>query len=170
MNEEIMDQLNALKVKNEDLLRQVNMLQRQLESLRSEMDQRMQSGSEVIEEQSRTYNIFLKRVSEKIKIPVNGMLGMIDILKPLSNNMEIREYLNILEAYNVQLLTTVSDIVDYAAMRSDSLQLRQSWVDLTEVLSELSKVYSLKARGKALNFQIDISTTVPKKVFADDNA
>lgn len=168
MNEEIIDQLNALKVKNEDLLRQVNMLQRQLESLRNEMDQRMQSGSEVIEEQSRTYNIFLKRVSEKIKIPVNGMLGMIDILKPLSNNMEIREYLNILEAYNVQLLTTVSDIVDYAAMRSDSLQLRQSWVDLTEVLSELSKVYSLKARGKALNFQIDISTTVPKKVFADD--
>jgi len=168
MDEELFNQISALKAKNEDLILQVSMLQRQLELLRSEMDQRMQSGSDVNDEQSRTYHIFLRRISDKIRIPVNGMLGMIDVLKPMSTGTETREYLNILEAYNVQLLTTVSDIVDYAAMRSDTIQLRESWIDLSQIFSELSKVYSFKARGKAMTFKIEISTSVPQKVLTDD--
>ena len=158
---------SQLRERNEELQKLAKSLSTKLEELRNDMDRRVWEGNESLAAETKAYNIFPRRITEKVKTPVNGMLGMLDVIKPMETNPEIIEYLNILEAYNLQLLSTVSDIIDYAFLRSGSLVIRPEWTDVADFAEDVSRVYAMKARGKALDFKIEMDPSVPGRILAD---
>jgi signal transduction histidine kinase/CheY-like chemotaxis protein len=168
MNTEPNYQIQQLLNEKTQLEEEIEKLRKELTRLQNEMDERLQHSSELIEEQRNTYNRLLKKVTEKIKSPIQGILEIIDIIKPLASNTEIDDFIHIIESYISQVLSTVSDIIDYTTIYSQELQLNLSWISLGEFMENLSKIYKPQAQGKGLSIEIQIFNNNPLYLYTDE--
>ncbi|HAW59272.1 MAG TPA: hypothetical protein DCX03_09735, partial [Bacteroidales bacterium] len=168
MNTELNYQIQQLLNEKTQLEEEIEKLRKELTRLQNEMDERLQHSTELIEEQRNTYNRPLKKVTEKIKSPIQGILEIIDIIKPLASNTEIDDFIHIIESYISQVLSTVSDIIDYTTIYSQELQLNLSWISLGEFMENLSKIYKPQAQGKGLSIEIQIFNNNPLYLYTDE--
>ncbi len=98
--------------------------------------------------------LLFRRLAEKVKTPMLGLQGMIDLMKKASPSAEMKEYLNITEAYNLELVTLISDCLDYVQLRSGDFQLVPDWVNVEDFVNEIDGLMRLKASAKTLNFSV----------------
>ena len=62
---------SQLRERNEELQKLAKSLSTKLEELRNDMDRRVWEGNESLAAETKAYNIFLRRITEKVKTPVN---------------------------------------------------------------------------------------------------
>lgn len=110
---------------------------------------------------------FFRRLAEKVKTPMLGLQGMIDLMKKASPSAEMKEYLNITEAYNLELVTLISDCLDYVQLRSGDFQLVPDWVNVEDFVNEIDGLMRLKASAKNIEFQCKIGEQARKWIYTD---
>ena len=111
--------------------------------------------------------LLFRRLAEKVKTPMLGLQGMIDLMKKASPSAEMKEYLNITEAYNLELVTIISDCLDYVQLRSGDFQLVPDWVNVEDFVNEIDGLMRLKASAKNIEFQCKIGEQARKWIYTD---
>ncbi|MBW4933086.1 response regulator [Marinobacter sp. F4206] len=135
---------------------QLNELASHLSGLQAAREQTLlasESARQKAESANQAKSEFLATMSHELRTPLNGVLGMIDLIQEDSLTHRQRDYLNTARQSTEDLLTVISDILDYSRMDNGSLELDSQEFDLQKLISNCTATYRHVAeeRGLALN-------------------
>jgi PAS domain S-box-containing protein len=110
---------------------------------------------------------FLANTSHELRTPMNGIMGMITLLKNTELTADQREYADAVSQCANDLLTIINDILDLSQIESGRLALADEPFDPHESLKSVIKLLRLRATSKGLSLTYDIDPHVPASICGD---
>jgi signal transduction histidine kinase len=101
-------------------------------------------------------NEFLANVSHELLTPMNGILGMTELLAgtPLSDDQ--RELVKDVQQSGQRLLALLNDVLMFNTIESGRLNLQSIFFDLRSLCQSAVEAQSTKARAKGLDFKVSV--------------
>lgn len=124
-------------------------------------------AKEAAEAASRSKSAFLANMSHEVRTPMNGVIGMSQLLLDSHLNSQQQEYATIIRHSADALLTVLNDILDYSKIEAGKLAIERLEFDFRELLEEVTDLLALRAQEKGLELMCDIDPQVPLKVIGD---
>ena len=108
-------------------------------------------------------------MSHEFRTPLNGIVGMSELLATTKLNAEQRECSDVLQASARTLLALVEDVLDIAAIEAGKLKRVDADFRLSDILRGIQLMLQPTAQKKGLVFQVDIAKEVPDFLHGDGN-
>jgi signal transduction histidine kinase/DNA-binding response OmpR family regulator len=105
---------------------------------------------------SRAKSEFLANMSHEVRTPLNGVLGMADLLLGTALDAEQRRFADTIHESGEALLTVVNDILDISKLEAGKLEIDKTEFDLLATVEQAVGLMASKAREK----QIDLGVFV----------
>ena len=103
--------------------------------------ERLQIAYENADLESRAKTEFMNRMSHDIRTPLNGIMGMIELLRKEWGNLEkMDDYVNKIYLSTSHLAELVNDILDMSKIDSDNIQLQMESFDLTNLMDQVNAI------------------------------
>ncbi len=112
--------------------------------------------------------VFLANMSHEIRTPINAVLGMDEMILRESTEENVREYARDIHNAGRTLLTLINDILDFSKIESGKLEILPSEYDVSSLLNDCCNMTAARAKAKNLDFQIENSPDIPKRLFGDE--
>ncbi len=129
-------------------------------SQRKETEAAMARARDAALEAVRTKNAFVANVSHEVRTPMNGILGMTDLLLKTSLDEDQRQYANALKSSAKNLLAVINDILDFSKIEAGRLELEAVPFDLRRLLEEVCSMFQPRAEAQGLGFHVRIDESV----------
>ena len=110
---------------------------------------------------------FLANTSHELRTPMNGIMGMINLLKSTELTQDQREYADIVSQCANDLLTIINDLLDLSQIEAQHLALDEEPFDLHESLKKVVKLLGVRASSKDLALTYSIDEKLPQYIFGD---
>lgn len=121
--------------------------------LREEVQARtleLEHSNKELQRLSQAKGEFLARMSHEIRSPMNGVLGMAEMLLQTQLGAVQKKYTATILSSADSLLQIINDILDFSKLESGKLQLDCVAADLEQLVDETLAMYSLEARKQGL--------------------
>ncbi len=131
------------------------------ETLNSELHEKSALANRLAEKAeaaSKAKTLFLASMSHEIRTPLNALIGGTTLLKKTNLDSEQSALLELVHTSGKTLLDLVSDILDFSKIEANELALEQIDFDLEKIISDLLKIFSLKAQEKGINLDWEFDT------------
>src|SRR4029077_8073339 len=128
--------------------REVNLLAGALNraaDARRQVESELQTAKEAAEAANRAKSEFLANVSHEIRIPMNGIMGMTDLVLDTDLTSEQREDLGLVKSSAEALLTVINDVLDFSKIEAGKLDLECVEFDLYNSLRTTMQTLELRA-------------------------
>src|SRR5690606_9733046 len=112
-------------------------------------------------------SVFVANMSHEFRTPLNGIVGMSELLVTTRLTPEQREFAEIVQASARSLLALVEDVLDIASIESGKLKRVAVNFDVAEALRSIQLMLQSSALEKGLRFDITIAPDVPQKLRGD---
>ncbi|MCJ8318428.1 MAG: response regulator [Colwellia sp.] len=108
-------------------------------------------------ESNRVKSDFLATMSHEIRTPINGVIGMLTLLKqsPLTNEQQRHAFLASSSADS--LLSLINDILDFSKMEAGKLTIESLDFNLCDLIGNFASTLAPKAHEKGIELIIDVS-------------
>ena len=110
---------------------------------------------------------FLRLMSHEMRTPLNGVLGMINLLQRTRLDGAQRAYAENARQSAEHLLGLVNDLLDYARLEAGSLEFDLAPVDLEGLVRGVAELLSPRAHDKGLEIVWSVATDAPD-ILADE--
>jgi PAS domain S-box-containing protein len=110
---------------------------------------------------------FLANTSHELRTPMNGIMGMVNLLKTTELDADQLEYADAISQCANDLLTIINDLLDLSQMEAGRLALANEEFDPAESLRSVAKMIRLRAEAKELTLKYEISDAVPGAIVGD---
>lgn len=102
---------------------------------------------------------FLATTSHEIRTPLNGILGMTQVmLADATLSDPLRDRIGVVHGAGMTMRALVDDILDVAKMETGNLTIERVPFDLKATLRDVCRMWEEQARGKGLDFTLDLET------------
>lgn len=110
---------------------------------------------------------FLANVSHEVRTPLNGVIGLLDLLidTPLAN--EQRQFAETARDSANQLLSVLNDVLDLSRVEAGKLSLEQVVFSLRQLVEGCVKLFAPKAQQKGVRLKALVDARVPDRVLGD---
>lgn len=125
------------------------------------------SAKQKAEEANRAKSTFISTMSHEMRTPLNGIIGIKDLLLDTTLNGEQRDLLLDLEASSEALLAVIQDVLDINKIEAGKMSVECVPFDLRSLVDMTGRVFHVQAKKKGLALQTDFSVTVPTTVQGD---
>ena len=134
---------------------------------RRQTAERLQQAKEAAESASRMKSEFLANMSHEFRTPMNGIIGMTDIVLDTPLGAEQREYLSVVKSSANALLDIVNNILDFSKMEAGKLSVEHLPFELTRLLHETTQPLALEARQRGVTLSLALSALAPTRLIGD---
>lgn len=110
---------------------------------------------------------FLANTSHELRTPMNGIMGMVNLLKDTPLIPEQSEYVDAISECADDLLIIISDLLDSSQIEAGRLSLDEYHFDPRESLNSVIKMLSVKAKSKGLNLTSEFDPSLPRTIYGD---
>lgn len=110
---------------------------------------------------------FLANMSHEFRTPLNGVVGMSELLSTTKLSSEQREYAQVIQASARALLALVEDVLDISAIEVGKLKCVESDFHLPDVLESIRLMLQPLAAGKRIVFELHVDHGVPADLYGD---
>ncbi len=117
--------------------------------------------AETAEHASEAKSAFLANMSHEMRTPLNGILGVVELLAGTPLGTEQQGYVRTLQQCGEHLLGLISDVLDLARIESGKLVLDVDDLDPQAVLQEAVGILAARATSKGLDLRLEVAPEVP---------
>jgi two-component system sensor histidine kinase RpfC len=110
---------------------------------------------------------FLATMSHEFRSPLNGIIGMSELLHGTRMGPEQREYADVIHASAQTLLLLVDDVLDISAIEAGKLQRKDADFNLHDLVERIGKMVQQPASDKGLVLRAKIDDDVPVRLHGD---
>lgn len=110
---------------------------------------------------------FLATMSHELRSPLNGIIGMAELIRNSRLSPEQLEYAEVIHTSAQTLSLLVDEVLDISAIEAGKLQRKESEFNLRELTGRLEKMLKPQAAAKELELRITIAEQVPLELFGD---
>ncbi len=110
---------------------------------------------------------FLANMSHEFRTPLNGLVGMSELLATTRLDAEQRECLDTIQASARSLLGLVQDVLDISAIEAGKLRLDRSEFSLGELLRGVGLILQPSVRAKQIDYEVSVADDVPDRLGGD---
>ncbi|MFV8326084.1 response regulator [Flavobacterium sp. ZS1P14] len=111
---------------------------------------------------------FLANMSHEIRSPLNGVIGMLNMLKTSALNSEQTEYIEIAEHSADHLLGIVNMILDHSKMEAGKMKIEQYPIHLKKELTKLMRLFEYRIQDKNIKLHFIYDDSISNNVLGDN--
>ena len=127
--------------------------------------------SEVGRKKSKLHNEvktqFLSNMSQEIRTPMSGIIGMTELMMLTNPTKEQKEYLDIINFSSSTLLAIINDILDFSRIESGKLKLERVDFSIGELIHKTSQILEFDAKKKNIPLKLNIPAYCNYSVIGD---
>jgi two-component system CheB/CheR fusion protein len=130
----------------------------------------LEESRKQLERASLAKDSFIAHMSHELRTPLNSIIGFSHILLQ-QNSSSIEQQLrdiNIINQSGQHLLTLINDILDFSKTEAKKLHLEIQNLNLIDFLGDIVDIFQFSAEQKGLNFDPQISNSLPVVVKTDE--
>lgn len=147
-----------------------------------EEKERLQKAVQEADAESKAKTDFMNRISHDIRTPINGIMGMLEILRKNAHNPEkMEECMDKMQVSADHLLALVNDVLDMNKLETDQIQEENEPFDLEVLMREVAvlmnpileqnqithRVHRKNIQHTALSNTLTIDKSIATKVTQD---
>lgn len=110
---------------------------------------------------------FAATVSHEVRTPLNGVVGMLDMLKEMNLTKRQQECVDVAWNSSHALIELINDILDFSKMEAGKLELESVEFDLRQLIEEVIELLAKQAQQKGLEIGYVRTPHVPQRVVGD---
>ena len=118
-------------------------------------------AKEAADAASKAKTEFLANISHELRTPMNGILGMSNLLATSELSADQKDYLDTLNHSAEKLLTIINDILDFTKMDSGQLSLENNPFELENVVDEVVNSFTPAFHKNQIDFLCSLPPEIP---------
>lgn len=120
------------------------------------------------EDAARAKSIFLANISHDLRTPMNGVIGLSELLKGTHLDKEQDEYVESIRVCADTLLTLINDILDFSKLEAGKMKISTVPLNIKETISEVVRALRYTHRDRGLETIEDLEKVPPELVVLGD--
>ena len=110
---------------------------------------------------------FLAMMSHEIRSPMNGVIGIIDLLRRTELSLDQRQMVELVHSSASSLLHVINDILDFSKIEAGAIDIAAEPCELPAFIIQLRESVAHSASEKGLQFETRISDRIPRWIVVD---
>ncbi|HET9236195.1 MAG TPA: ATP-binding protein [Oligoflexus sp.] len=117
---------------------------------------------------TQTKSEFLANMSHEVRAPMNGVLGMAQLMRFTDMTPEQRKYVDAIVDAGDSLMGIINDILDFSKIEAGHFQIDYQDFDLRRCLQSTLQIFEVRAKEKGLDLILDMKDDLPRMMRGDD--
>lgn len=130
-------------------------------------EKELQESREMAEKATEAKSRFLATMTHEIRQPLNGIIGMTELMRSTNLDNEQQQLLNKIRVSGDALLQVINEVLDYSRIEADKMELESAPFLLEKVVDETMDILSSKAIEKQLILEKNIQSSTPAVIIGD---
>lgn len=126
-----------------------------------ESNLKLEEAKQAVESQEQNKNRFFSQISHDLRTPLNGVLGMLEVLQQGKLSAEQQEGVDTIRYSAEQLLRLVNDLLDFQKLGAGKLQIEKRPFLLSDLLAPLKRSFEWQANQKQFAFRVSEPISLP---------
>ena len=131
-------------------------------------NQRLMETMEALHMVERSKEDFMANVSHEIRTPINTVCGMSEMLLREELDPTVRGEVFDIQTAGRNLLSIVSDILDFSELESGKMDLVEEPYNITSTLNDVMNMTNAQLNGKKLELIVSCDANIPSAMVGDE--
>lgn len=131
------------------------------------IESELREAKERAEKMTRVKTVFLANMSHEIRSPLNGIVGMSELLEAHVSDSEGRQFLRSIQSCSETLLRIIGDILDYSKMEEGRFDINVGKYNLKDVVFAVVQSFEGIKRKKQVDFVFNCDESLDENFFFD---
>lgn len=111
---------------------------------------------------------FMVNISHEIRTPINAVCGMSEAILQEDIPMGVRRDIIDIQTAGRNLLSTVSNILDFSELESGKMELAEESYNITSTITDIINMAMTLENGKQLELIVDCDANLPSNLLGDE--
>ncbi|WP_051384465.1 response regulator [Nitratidesulfovibrio termitidis] len=134
---------------------------------RTRAEDELRQAKEAAEGANRSKSEFIAVMSHEVRTPVNGIMGMLQLLRGTSLSGDQEDCVDTALGASRNLLRILDDILDISRMEAGALPLVEEPFSMTQVTEPVHAMLAHQAKAKGLAFEVQAAPDLPPVLTGD---
>lgn len=136
-------------------------------SERKRADAELRRALAAADQANQAKSDFLATMSHEIRTPLNGVIGLTQLLAGARLPPMEADSVSMIDSCAKSLLSLVDNILDISKIEAGRLALERVPTDLSQLVQEVSDVFTVRAAEKGIRYDLLFEKNVPRWIAAD---
>ncbi len=119
------------------------------------------------EKASQMKSDFVAHISHEIRTPINGIIGMTNLLNEMELSQDAKECNYIIFHSSGVLLSIINNVLDFSKIESGKMTLEKSNIYIRDLIEKKKLMFGQGIREKNLSLNVYINNNVPEIIYSD---
>ncbi len=125
-------------------------------------------AKEAAEMANRAKSEFVANISHEVRTPLNGLMGMLQLMQESDPSEELAAYINTALTSSRNLLRVLNDVLDFTRMDAGKLSLMEAAFNVRALLNQSADLFEHQIRAKELQFVCSVDPDVEAMYVGDE--
>lgn len=130
-------------------------------------EQELLNSKQEAETSNKVKDLFLANISHELRTPMNGIIGMAQLLELSGLSEEQQESIDILSDSGRRMMQLINNLISFTSMETGEVALKEDSFDIESLISNVLSEYVKESRKKGLELISNIDKDLPVKVLGD---
>lgn len=135
---------------------------------RQEANEKLMENIAELERAEQSKDDFLVNVSHEIRTPINAVCGMSEAILQEDLPLNVRRDIIDIQTAGRNLLSTVSNILDFSELESGRMELAEESYNITSTITDIINMALTMENGRHLELIVDCDAGLPSNLVGDE--